>query len=191
MTLRGVTVLAAYLSAGFAAATWAGELAGVALPVQTTIEKSTFVLNGMGLREATWFRINVYVAGLYLEARSSDADAILRSEIPKRIVFVFVRSVDRTGIIREWDECFKANIGEDFAALEHRIATLRAWIPDAFRKGDEMTLTYLPAKGVVVEIKGEVKGTIPGADFAQALFAIWLGARPPNHTLKLGLLGQG
>lgn len=158
MTLRGVTVLAAYLMAGLAASAWAGELAGVTLAEQTIIEESTLVLNGMGLREATWFKINVYVAGLHLEAKSTDADAILRPEIPKRIVFVFVRSVGRTGLIREWDETCKTNVGEDFAALGDRIATLHAWIPDAVRQGDKMTLTYLPGKRCRCGDQGRVQG---------------------------------
>ena len=190
MRIRGGTALAAYLTVCLAAPAWAAELAGVTLPEQTTVEESTLVLNGMGLREATWLKIKVYVAGLYLEAKSSDADAILRAELPKRIVFVFVRSVGRKRMIREWDESLAANVGKDFAALEDRVATLHAWMPDTVRKGDEMTLTYLPGKGVVVEIKGKARGTIPGADFGRALFAIWLGAKPPNQALKSGLLGR-
>jgi hypothetical protein len=190
MKIRNGTALAAYLTVCLAAPAWSGELAGVTLPEQTIVGESTLVLNGMGLREATWLKIKAYVAGLYLEARSSDADAILRAELPKRIVFVFVRSVGRKRIIKEWDECLKANVGEDFAVLEDRVATLHTWMPDAVKKGDEMRLTYLPGKGVVVEIKGEDRGTIPGPDFARALFAIWLGARPPNQGLKSGLLGR-
>jgi len=44
---------------------------------------------------------------------------------------------------------------------------------------------------VQVEFKGDVKGVVPGADFAQALFRIWLGPSPPNAGLKEGLLGKG
>jgi len=191
MRIRDSAVLAACLTTCLAAPPWAGELAGITLPERTTVEESTLVLNGMGLREATWFKVKVYVAGLYLETKSPDADAILRSELPKRILFVFVRPVGRKRMIEEWDESLMANVGEDFAALEDRLATLHAWIPDAVSKGDEMTLTYLPGKGVVVEIKGENRGTIPGADFARALFTIWLGESPPNQNLKMGLLGRG
>jgi len=182
--------IALYLTACLAAPAWAGELAGVTLPERATVEESPLILNGMGLREATWLRVKVYVAGLYLKAKSSDADAILGTELPKRIVFVFVRSVGRKRMIEEWDENLAANVGGDSAALEDRVATLQAWMPNVIRKGDEMTLTYVPGKGVAVEIAGEARGTIPGADFAHALFAIWLGARPPNQTLKTGLLGH-
>ena len=184
-------MLAACLMACLAAPAWARELAGVTLPERTTVEESTLVLNGMGLREVTWLKIKVYAAGLYLEMKSSDSEAILSDELPKRMIFVFVRPVGRKSMIKEWDESLKANAGCNSPALEDRIATLLAWMPDAVGKGDEMTLTYLPGNGVVVEINGARRGTIPGADFARALFAIWLGARPPNENLKMGLLGRG
>ena len=32
--------------------------------------------------------------------------------------------------------------------------------------------------------------TIPGKDFADALFSAWLGTKPVNATLKLELLGE-
>ncbi|HET9480983.1 MAG TPA: chalcone isomerase family protein [Candidatus Polarisedimenticolia bacterium] len=183
--------LAICLATGLAAPAGAGELAGVTLPERTTVEQSTLVLNGMGSREATWLKIRVYVAGLYLEARSFDPDAIIHAEIPKRIVFVFVRSVGRNRMIKEWDESLTASIGAESGALAQRIATLQGWMPTTIRKGDVITLTYLPGRGVVVDVRGVTQGTIPGADFARALFAIWLGARPPNQSLKLGLLAGG
>jgi hypothetical protein len=52
-----------------------------------------------------------------------------------------------------------------------------------------MTFTQVPGRGIVVEVKGEAKGTLAGADFARALWGVWLGAEPPNPGLKKGLLG--
>jgi hypothetical protein len=37
-------------------------------------------------------------------------------------------------------------------------------------------------------LNGESKGTIEGADFAQALFSIWLGQKPVSKSLKVALL---
>lgn len=39
-------------------------------------------------------------------------------------------------------------------------------------------------------VKGQRKGTIEGADFASALFSIWLGSDPADEGLKNGLLGN-
>jgi len=181
--------LAACLSASLAWPARAGERAGVTFPDQATVEGRTLVLNGMGLRKATWLRVKVYVAGLYLEEKSLDADAILRPERTKRIVLVFVRAVAREDLLEAWDESFKENAGGDFAALETRLATFHGWMPEKVAKGDTFTFTYLPGTGVLVTVRDETRGTIPGADFARSLFANWLGASTPSPALKAGLLG--
>jgi hypothetical protein len=58
-------------------------------------------------------------------------------------------------------------------------------------KGDTALLEYIPGKGVVVTVKGEEKGVVPGADFARALLSIWLGSEPVTGSLKKALLGGG
>ncbi|MDH3524762.1 MAG: chalcone isomerase family protein [Acidobacteriota bacterium] len=50
-------------------------------------------------------------------------------------------------------------------------------------------MTCVPAEGTTIEVKGSVKGTIEGKAFADALFACWLGPKPPSPGLKEGLLG--
>jgi hypothetical protein len=166
----------------------AGELDGVTLADQVTVEGRTLVLNGMGLRQATILRVRVYVAGLYLEARSSDASQIIASEGPKRLALHFVRDVGRGSLIDAWKEGFAKSAGQGVTALQDRLATLNAWMVDV-KPGDAITFTQVPGRGIVVEVKGEAKGTLPGADFARALWGVWLGAEPPNAGLKKGLLG--
>jgi hypothetical protein len=182
-------LLAACLTACLTGPVHAGEREGVTLPDQATVEGKTLILNGMGLRKATWLRVKVYVAGLYLEERSLDADAILRPDRMKRIVLVFVRAVGRKDLLKAWDESFQENAGEDFAALKDRIATFHSWMPDRVAKGDTFTFTYVPGTGVLVTVRGETRGTISGPDFARSLFANWLGERTPSPALKAGLLG--
>ena len=189
MRIGGAT-LWLLLGVGVTGPAAAGELAGVTLPDQITVDSGTLLLNGMGLREATWLKVDVYVAGLYLETKSSDPEAIVRSEQTKRLVMRFVRSVDRDALLKGWREGFEKSAGPSAAALRDRIATFESWVTN-MPKGESMSLTYLPGTGVQVEIEGEAKGTVPGADFAQALFRIWLGPSPPNPGLKEGLLGKG
>jgi hypothetical protein len=166
----------------------AGELAGVTLPDQVTVEGRILQLNGMGLREATILRLGVYVAGLYLEARSSDATQIIGSEGAKRLVLHFVRDVARGRLVDAWNEGLAKSAGPGLAALQDRVAALNGWMVDV-RAGDTLAFTQVPGRGVVVEVKGATRGTLTGADFARALWGIWFGAEPPNAGLKKGLLG--
>jgi len=69
----------------------AAELAGIKLDDSATISGTQLVLNGAGVR--TKLGAKVYVAALYLPARTSDADKIINSEAPRRMRLVMKRTV--------------------------------------------------------------------------------------------------
>ena len=167
----------------------AGQLEGVTLPDQVTVSGRALVLNGLGLREATVLMVNVYVAGLYLEVKSSDPVAILDPARPKQIVMKFVRSVGREKLAEAFTEGFDKNAGDGRAGVSSGLATLNAAMADV-KKEDVIALTYLPDTGVTVSVKGKDAAVIPGAEFQRVLFSIWLGAVPPNVSLREGLLGR-
>ena len=61
-------------------------------------------------------------------------------------------------------------------------------IPDA-KKGSTIVITYVPGTGTVLARPGD-RQVIPGKDFADALFSVWLGREPVDSDLKAGLLGD-
>jgi hypothetical protein len=164
------------------------ECKGVSYPDQAQIEGSTLTLNGLGLRQATAFKVNVYVAALYVAKTSSDPNAILASNAPYELTLQFVRNVDAADISKGWDEGFAKNAKDQLPALKERIATFNSWMSDV-KTGQRMTFTFKPGTGVSVIVNGAAKGTIKGDDFGKALLSIWLGADPPNPEIKAGLLG--
>lgn len=168
----------------------AGERAGVRMPDQISAGGKTLVLNGLGVREATFLKVDVYVAGLYLEEKSSDPDAIINAEQTRKIVMEFVRKVKKSDITEAWNEGFEKNGGSDLPALGERLAILNSWMPE-LKRGDTMAFTYLPGEGVEVEVNGASRGKISGEDFARVLWSIWLGPHPPNKGLRKGMLGLG
>lgn len=187
MRRRIVAAVAVSLAAFGAAA--AGELAGVTLPDSETVAGRRLALNGLGLREATFLRVDVYVAGLYLEERSSDPASILASRQVKRIVLHFVRSVARSDLSKAWTEGIEKN-APDPAAVREGLRLLNEAMTDV-ASGDRIVLTEYPGEGVVVSVKGKETGPIGGDAFARALWSVWLGPKPPNADLREGLLGRG
>ena len=184
-----IRILVALVAVVLAFSVMAGELAGISMPDEIDVDGKKLVLNGLGLREASMLKVDVYVAGLYLERKSSDADAVIESDDEvKRIRMEFVRKVKQKSIIKAWDEGFEKNAGAKGDALAERLATLNSYMID-FASGDTMTFTYLPATGVEVEVNGTSRGRIEGADFARVLWSIWLGPEPPNPGIKTGMLG--
>ena len=165
----------------------ARECGGTTFPDQLQSEAGTLTLNGLGMRQATVFKVNVYVSALYLPKPSSDANAILGSGSPYELVMQFVRNVGAKDIAKGWSEGFERNGREQLPALNGRIATLAGWMSD-IKTGQRMQFTFKPGNGLQVSVNGTTKGTIAGDDFGRAFLSIWLGV-PPNPEIKAGMLG--
>ena len=143
-------------------------------------------IQGTGLLRYLGF-IKAYVGALYLEERSSLKDVL--SDKPKRLEV----------------EYFHALKGEDFGITTNEVIakntdalTLEKIRPqinyhnslyEDVQPGDRYSLTYIPGKGTELALNGKTKGIIKGADFASALFSMWLGESPMNKPFKKQLLG--
>ena len=165
----------------------AATLAGVTMPDTMTVGNQTLVLNGMGIR--TKLFLKVYVAGLYLEKKSSDASAIVQSDSTRRIVMQFTRTVDGTEMGEAFADGLKANAPDKAATLKAQIDQFRNAL-ETLKSGEQLAVTYIPGTGTIVSVRGKDKTTIPGVPFGQLIFAMWLGPKPPNADLKTGLLGK-
>ncbi len=163
----------------------AATLADVTLPDTVTVGSRTLVLNGLGLRTKMFFKI--YVGGLYLEKKSGDATAILQSDTTKRVVLQFVYGeVTRDQMVESFTDGFKTNApGADRAQVDQFLGAL-----ETMKKGEQLVATYVPGAGTTLSIRGKDKLTIAGLPFAQALFSVWLGPKPPTSDLKSGMLGR-
>jgi len=171
----------------FAAALSAGELAGVTVPDTATVGGQELVLNGLGLRKKAIF--SVYVGALYLPAKSGDAAAIITLEAPKRMEMHFVRDVGKDKIAEGWRDGFANNSGSKLPALQQRLDEFAAKWSD-MASGEMAAMTYAGGGLLKLEIKGQEVGTFQGKEFADAVFACWLGLTPPSADLKNGLLGK-
>jgi len=165
----------------------AASLAGVTLPDTVQIGSTTLVLNGLGLR--TKFVVKVYVAGLYLAQKSSDATAIIKADAPKQIVMHFVHSASKNQIADAFQDSFNDNTPDAVKTMKSDIDRLLGAL-EPLKEGDQMVFTYVPETGTSFTINGKEKLTIAGAAFGQVLFSVWLGPKPPNAGLKKGILGQ-
>jgi hypothetical protein len=183
-----IIVMTIIMAGLMAAPSVAEELKGVDLPGQIQVNGSQLVLNGMGLRQATSLKVNVYVAGLYLTEKSSDPQAILQSSAPKRLVLHFLRNLGSRDLTKAWDDGFKNNAADQIPALKERIEKIKSYTKD-MKTGQELVFTHKPGAGIEVSIDNTPVGMVEGDDFSKAFLSIWLGPNPPNQSLKDGLLG--
>ena len=165
----------------------AASLAGVTLPDSQQVAGKNLVLNGLGLRSK--MMVKVYVAGLYLEQKSSDPNAIMKSDTPKKIIMHFVYHPSKGQMADAFNEGFADNSPDAMKTMKSDIDKLNGALED-LKAGDEMVFTYVPGTGTTLAINGKDKVTIAGQPFAQALLSVWLGPKPPTADVKKGMLGQ-
>ncbi len=166
----------------------AKEIAGVMVNDTLQTEDGTKLqLNGAGIR--TKLFMDIYIAALYMEKPSATAGEVIADKGKKRIVMHFLyKEVSRDKLVDAWNDGFKENSSAgDLAKLQERINQFNALFVDV-KKDDVIILDYAQATGTVVTIKGQKTGTIPGADFNEALLKIWLGEKPVTSSLKDDLL---
>ena len=165
----------------------AASLAGVTLPDSQQVAGKNLVLNGLGLRSK--MMVKVYVAGLYLEQKSSDPNAIMKSDAPKKIIMHFVYHPSKGQMADAFNDGFADNSPDAVKTMKADIDKLNGALED-LKAGDEMVFTYVPGTGTTLAINGKDKVTIAGQPFAQELLSVWLGPKPPTADVKKGMLGQ-
>ncbi len=156
------------------------EVAGVKVPDSFAVDGKTLVLNGAGLRTKTFLKVKVYVAGLYLPERTTDAAAVVALDAPKAMRLTLMRDVDRASFVSSLRDGIQSNSPDQAAGLEARLKQLEAAMPAEAKEGQVITLVFVPGTGTTVTVGDGKPVTIPGKDFSDALFRVWLGPKPTD-----------
>ncbi len=156
----------------------------------STIKTKTsevLILNGAGLREK--FFLDLYVGGLYLKAKSTNADAIIKADESMAITIEIVSSlISSEKMIEAIEEGMEKSTDGKTEALSKEIEQFKSAFSDAIEVGDIYILIYTPGAGLTVFKNDKKVQTIKGLKFKQAAFGIWLCDDPADEDLKEGML---
>ena len=142
-------------------------------------------LTGEGMLRYWGFKI--YTGAFYLEEGSSVDEAL--ADRAKRIEIKYLRPIRAKEFGVATDKNIAVNVDEEtLKRLRPKIEYHNSLYEDVL-PGDRYSLTYIPGRGTELALNGEPKGTIRGADFAAAIFSIWLGPDPINLSFKNQILG--
>jgi hypothetical protein len=163
----------------------AAEIEGINFDDQYKTEDLVLNLRGTGLLRAMVFA-KVYVGALYLPEDCPSELAL--SNVPKRLEVEYFRSIAGDDFGPATNKKISENVDpQTYERLQPRIEYHNSLYQDV-QPGDRYALTYIPGKGTELTLNGEPRGVIEGADFAAALFSIWLGSKPISESMKKELL---
>lgn len=166
------------------------EVKGVNVEETAQVGDSALVLNGAGMRVKLVFK--VYVAGLYLTQKQSEANSVINDAGNKRISMHFLRNVNADALLGGMNEGFTDNNSKaDMDAIAPQMQVFRQMMTSAKEvKVDDEIVLDLTSAGTKVSLNGKPLGNIEGEAFNRALLKVWLGNNPVDAPLKKALLGN-
>lgn len=170
------------------------EIEGHKFEDKITVDGKELLLNGVGLRTVVRYGLTfkVYVMGMYLEKRSSDAKAIMESGGVVHLKSYYLREVTKKQQKKPFRDAIRNNCYADCSDSKKKIFKIINAVKRT-KEGGAFDFTMYPDKVRFfmdgANAKSEV--TVEGKTFSQDMLAIWLGPNPPNEDLKAGILGEG
>lgn len=153
-------------------------------------EDLTLIATGVGLREKTFLKVDVYTIVSYVlegtELGDGD-DALVKLDAAKRIRMDLRRSFSREKLVNSFNEVIEKNY-DDNSAFQADLEIFLAYFTADAADGDVLVFDYCPGTGLTTTLNGEVKGVIENKAMAEALWTVWFGRKPANGGLKKNLL---
>ena len=184
--------LAGMLLAGtFAQGAMAATVAGLTYKDSVKVGGKELQLNGLGVR--TKFFVKVYGAGLYLPAKKTTVEEVLKTDGPRRIQLQIMRDISGDDFGGAFMTGINANLTKEekskIVAQISQFGQIFAMMP-GLKKGDVLDLDWVPGTGTVAGFNGKQIGEVmPDIQFHNAVLKIWLGPKAVDSALKPLLLG--
>jgi hypothetical protein len=164
---------------------------GITFVGDITLADTALQLNGVGWRAVAWIR--GYAAGLYLPRKASTPLQVYEQKGAKRLRIVMTLDVDAEEFVKAFHKGVDRNTpAADRPRLTERMARFDTVVRalGKIRKKDVVDLDYLPDTGLQLIHNNKPRGEpIAGEDLYVALLRCFLGDRPADPELKVGLLG--
>lgn len=188
---RNVATLVAALTLAGSTLAASTNISGVKVEDSAVVAGTKLQLNGAGIRYKAVFK--VYVAELYTTKKVTSLEELNATPGPKRMAVTMLRDIDARELGKLLTRGMEDNASKsEMSKLVPGLIRLGTIFSEqkSLKPGDRFEIDWVPGKGSVITVKGEVQGEpFAEPDFFKALMSIWLGNVPADYKLKDSLLG--
>ncbi len=166
-----------------ASSAYGATVEGVNVPDSMMVGNEKLILNGAGVRVKKlvgFVKKDVYVAGLYLKEKNSDAQQVINADETMALRIKIVTSLVTSERFSEHaKQGFEESTNGNTAPIQKEINQFLNTFSDKIENGDLFEIVYKKGVGVQTFKNGgsEPIVTIVGMPVKSALFGIWLGKR--------------
>jgi hypothetical protein len=165
----------------------AARIEGVHFDDSCNIQGMMLTVRGVALLRYMVF-IKAYVGALYLDQDDQTSD--LFNDVAKRLELSYFHAIPATDFAKSTKIMIEKNVtAAEFKKLLPYIKEMNSLYQDV-KPGDRYAATYIPGVGTELSLNGKPLGIVPGYEFANAYFSIWLGKNPIDEGFRDHLLGK-
>jgi hypothetical protein len=166
------------------------KVQGVTLPAKLGKEDKVCVLNGAGVRNK--YFMNVYIAGLYVTAKTTNPNEVINADKPMAVRLQIISAlVTQDRMAESIVEGFQKSTKGNTKPIQKEIDIIvKIFKSEPIKVGDVFDIWYTPGIGITAT-KNSKKCDIliPGLQFKKYTFGIWLCEDPVDDILKDKMLG--
>lgn len=169
---------------------WAFTYEDVPYEDTITVDGKTLKLVGVGLREVTIFRVDVYTAGFYAEHPTCNLDELINKEQTRVIRLHFLRDVSASKMRSKLSASFKKHTPKDATPdLRAKVKKFVATFGIEAKEGNDVVIRYIPGKGTTLFIDGKQRGgTFSGFELNRIIWHIYLAPNTCCSRLRSSFL---
>lgn len=166
------------------------QIAGIEVPETKTVAQTQLTLNGAGIRSK--FFMDLYVGSLYLKAPETIADKVITLDETMMVQLDITSGmITSDRMIEAIEEGFDSATNGNTQPINSEIEQFISIFSEPIKIKDNFQLLYQPQRGLTVLKNNKViNEQAISPTFKRALFAIWLGDKPAQKSLKKAMLGQ-
>lgn len=163
---------------------------GHSVPDTLQVNGTQLTLNGAGIRKKVIF--DVYLAALYTERQTEQAQTILNSSATRAMRLVLLRDIDGKTLAGALNDGLRDNTNDgQWQAIQSSANAFSDLLlkQKSLKRGSVVDIVFQGPR-VSVSAMGAQQGAVSDATFARALLAVWIGNKPAQSSLKQELLGR-
>jgi hypothetical protein len=165
----------------------ADEIEGVVFDNAIQTQDKILTLRGVGLLRYMVV-IKAYVGAFYLDQAHQTSHVF--EDAPKRLELEYFHSIPASDFTESTRIMIEKNVSSDqLKNIAPQLKQMNALYKDV-QPGDRYAATYMPGMGTELALNGKPLGIVPGLEFANAYFSIWLGENPIDKGFRDHLLGE-
>jgi hypothetical protein len=135
--------------------------------------------------------LTFYKIGGYCDAAACPtcADSLAAADVPKQLVLVMQRDISQMILEKSFAASFEENDPQQQFTEESKL-TLAHMVAAPMKKGQHVTITHLPGKGMTCQVGDGDVLHVPNPAFAHMVWNVYMGPKGVCPTLRTGLVAR-